>query len=64
MGERLAKTFVAAVASHDPATWVAMFTDDARYSIPDAPEPVRGHEAAVADPAGWLKLVGLDQVRD
>lgn len=45
MGEQLAKTFVAGVASRDPATWAAMFTDDARYSIPDAPEPVRGREA-------------------
>jgi steroid delta-isomerase-like uncharacterized protein len=45
LGEQLAKTFVASVASRDPATWAAMFTDDARYSIPDAPEPVRGREA-------------------
>jgi steroid delta-isomerase-like uncharacterized protein len=45
MGERLAKTFIAAVASRDPAAWAAMFTDDATYAIPDAPEPVRGHEA-------------------
>jgi steroid delta-isomerase-like uncharacterized protein len=45
MGEQLAKTFVAGVASRDPAMWAAMFTDDARYSIPDAPEPVRGREA-------------------
>jgi len=44
-GVQLAKTFIAAVASRDPATWAALFTDDARYSIPDAPEPVRGHEA-------------------
>ena len=45
MGEQLAKTFVAAVASLDPAAWAAMFTDDARFSIPDALEPVRDHEA-------------------
>jgi hypothetical protein len=37
MREQLAKTFVAAVASRDPATWAALFTDDARYSFPDAP---------------------------
>ena len=45
MGEQLAKTFIAAVASRDPAAWAAMFTDDATYAIPEAPEPVRGREA-------------------
>ena len=45
MGEQLAKTFIAAVASRDSAAWAAMFTDDATYAIPEAPEPVRGREA-------------------
>ena len=55
MGEQLAKTFVAAVASRDSAAWAAMFTDDARYSIPDAPEPVRGHEALDAMAPPWVR---------
>ena len=45
MGEQLAKTLIAAVASRDSAAWAAMFTDDATYVIPEAPEPVRGREA-------------------
>jgi len=57
MGERLAKTFANAVASHDPATWAAMLTDDARYSIPDAPEPVRGRE--YYDTAAFAAQIGL-----
>lgn len=48
MGEQLANTFVAAVASRDPATWAAMFTHDATYAFPDAPEPVKGREALEA----------------
>ena len=44
-GGQLAKTFIAAVASRDSAAWAAMFTDDAKYAIPETPEPVRGREA-------------------
>ena len=39
------ETLIAAVASRDSAAWAAMFTDDATYAIPEAPEPVRGREA-------------------
>jgi hypothetical protein len=40
IGEQLAMTFVADVASRDSAAWAAMFTDDATYAIPQAPMPV------------------------
>jgi steroid delta-isomerase-like uncharacterized protein len=47
-GERLARTFVEAVGSHDPARWAAMFTDDATYAFPEAPTPLQGREALEA----------------
>ena len=47
-GERLARTFVDAVASRDPARWAAMFTEDATYAYPDVPTPLQGREALEA----------------
>ena len=47
-GEHLAETITTAVASHDPGTWAAMFAEDATYTIPDTPEPIRGRPALEA----------------
>ena len=47
-GEKLARTFVAAVASHDPVRWAAMFTDDGMLATPDSPDPVTGRDALEA----------------
>lgn len=44
-GERLARTFVAAVGSGDPTRWAAMFTDDATYKTPDFPNALQGRDA-------------------
>lgn len=48
VGEVFASTFAAAIGSHDPAAWAAMFSEDAIYVVPDAPEPIRGQEALTA----------------
>jgi steroid delta-isomerase-like uncharacterized protein len=47
-GERIASTFAAAVGSHHPAEWAAMFSEDAKYVIPDVPEPIQGRDALTA----------------
>lgn len=47
-GERFASTFAAAVGSHDPTAWAAMFSEDAKYVIPDAPAPIQGRDALTA----------------
>lgn len=54
-GERLARTFVAAVGSGDPVRWAAIFTDDATYALPDLPDPVRGRDALEAMAATFFK---------
>jgi steroid delta-isomerase-like uncharacterized protein len=47
-GERLARTFVAAVESSDPTRWAAMFTDDATYWVPDVADGLQGRDALQA----------------